>query len=77
MLMFVWRFIVILTILRHDVELFSVLYILTCLVGSEGTDISTYVLFQVADNIPLQKMNRATNHLLLARNSNCCPVSIR
>ena len=75
--MFVWGFIVILTILRHDVELLTGLYILTCLVGSEGTDISSYVLFQEADNIPLRKMNRATNHLLLARNSNCCPVSIR
>ena len=75
--MFVWGFIVILTILRHDVELLMVLYILTYLVGSEGTYISSYVLFQEADNIPLWKMNRATNHLLLARNSNCCPVSIR
>ena len=62
----------ILTILRHDVELLTGLYILTCLVGSEGTDISSYVLFQKAD-----KMNRATNHLFLTRNSNCCPVSIR
>ena len=67
----------ILTILRDDVGLLTVLYILTCLVGSEGTDISSYVLFQEDDNIPLRKMNRATNHLLLARNSNCCPVSIR
>ena len=67
----------ILTILRHDVELLKGLYILTCLVRSEGTDMSSYVLFQEADNIPLRKMNRATNHLLLARNSNCCPVSIR
>ena len=67
----------ILTILRHDVELLTVLYILTYLVGSEGTDISSYVLFQEADNIPLRKMNRATNHLLLARNSSCCAVSIR
>ena len=67
----------ILTILRHDVELSVVLYFLTYLVGSEGTDISSYVLFQEADNIPLWKMNRATNHLLLARNSNCCPVNIR
>ena len=75
--MFVWGFIVILTILRHDVELSMVLYFLTYLVGSEGTDISSYVLFQKADNIPLWKMNRATNHLLLARNSNCCPVSVR
>ena len=76
-IMFVWGFIVILTILRHDVALLTGLYILTYLVGSEGTDISSYVLFQEADNIPLRKMNRATNHLLLARNSNCCPVSIR
>ena len=53
--------------LRDDVELLTVLYILTCLVGSEGTDISSYVLFQEADNIPLRKMNRATNHLFLAR----------
>ena len=73
-IMFVWGFIVILTILRHDVELLTGLYILTCLVGSEGTDISSYVLLQEADNIPLRRMNRATNHLLLARNSNCCPV---
>ena len=35
----------ILTIRLHDVELLTVLYILTCLVGSEGTDISSYVLF--------------------------------
>ena len=75
--MFVWGFIVILTIRRHDVELLTVLYILTYLVGSEGTDISSYVLFQEADNITLRKMNRATNHLLLARNSSCCAVSIR
>ena len=76
-IMFVWGFIVILTILRHDVELLTGLYILTYFVGSEGTDISSYVLFQEADNIPLRRMNRATNHLFLARNSNCCPVSIR
>jgi len=67
----------ILTIHRHYVELLMVLYVLTYLVRSEGTDITSYVLFQEADNIPLRKMNRATNHLLLARNSNCCPVSIR
>ena len=67
----------ILTILRHDVELLTVLYILTCLVRSEGTDMSSYVLFHEADNIPRPKMNRATNHLLLTRNSNCCPVRIR
>ena len=66
----------ILTILHHGVELLMGLYILTYLVGSEGTDVSSYVLFQEADNIPLWKMNRATNHLLLARNSNSCPVSI-
>ena len=71
-IMFVWGFTVILNIFRLDVELLTVLYILTCLVGSKGTVISSYVLFQKAD-----KMNRATNHLLLARNSNCCPVSIR
>ena len=71
-IMFVWGFTVILNIFRLDVELLTVLYILTCLVGSEGKDISSYVLFQKAD-----KMNRATNHLFLARNSNCCPVSIR
>ena len=76
-IMFVWGFIVIFTILRHDVELLTVLYILTYLVGSEGTDILSYVLFQKADNIPVREMNRATNHLLLARNSNCCPVRIR
>ena len=75
-IMFVWGFIVILTILHHDVELLMGLYILTYLVGSEGTDISSYVLFQEADNIPLWKMNWATNHLFLARNSNSCPVSI-
>ena len=45
----------ILTILRHDVELLTGLYILTYLVGSEGTDILSYVLFQEADNIPLRK----------------------
>ena len=76
-IMFFWGFIVTLTILRDDAELLTGLYILTYLVGSEGTDISSYVLFQEADNIPLRKMNRATNHFLLARNSKCCPVSIR
>ena len=50
-IMFVWGFIVILTILRHDVELLTGLYILTCLVRSEGTDMSSYVLFQEADII--------------------------
>ena len=61
--MFVWGFIVILTILRHDVALLTGLYILTYLLGSEGTDISFYVLFQEADNIPLRKMNRAFKSL--------------
>ena len=76
--MFVWEFIVILTILRLDVELFTVLYILTYLVESERRDISSYVLFQEADNIPLRKMNRATNHLLPARNSrNLSPEGLK
>ena len=43
--MFVWGFIVILTILRYDVELLTVLYILRYLVGSEGTDITSYVMW--------------------------------
>ena len=76
--MFVWEFIVTLTILRHDVELLMILYALTYLVESEGIDISSYVLFQEADNIPLRKMNRAANHLLLARNSkNLSPEGLK